>query len=233
MLLFHDISSFRPLRTSSANVKLFSDLLGRTYLKNVLLVTTCWDQVSQRVGTKAERDLEAGPWNGMIRNDSATLRFLGNQDSAMEIIDAIASEQRISGDDFAGTTTRLGILSELETELEEAARERRERAMREELENLRMAREELLAEKRATEREMEWMRAEEQRQRAQRDANNSDYDSDYDSGSDYSDSESDDGGRKKKKKKGLLKRAALLAGGAILLAHGVPHGHHLVGGAFC
>ena len=69
---------------------MFKELCGRDNFKNVVLVTTMWDQVSEDEGLEREDELENVFWQSMIRLGSSTHRFLFTEKSAWEIINTIS-----------------------------------------------------------------------------------------------------------------------------------------------
>lgn len=78
-----------PLR----NLAVFQDLCGNDNLKNVVLVTTMWDEVEdQSVGSKREQELLSSFWKGMIGFGSRNCRYEGTRESAWEIIDLLDLE---------------------------------------------------------------------------------------------------------------------------------------------
>lgn len=75
-----------PLR----NLAVFKDLCGESNLKNVVLVTTMWDEVGdQSVGSRREEELLSSFWKDMICLGSHTCRFQGTPESAWEIINGL------------------------------------------------------------------------------------------------------------------------------------------------
>jgi len=75
-----------PLR----NLNLFKELCGKDNFKNVVLVTTMWDQVVEDVGLRHEQELQNDFWQSMIRLGSTTHRFYLTEESAWEIINTLS-----------------------------------------------------------------------------------------------------------------------------------------------
>ena len=75
-----------PLR----NLSMFKELCGRDNFKNVVLVTTMWDHVSDDEGLEREEELQNAFWQSMISLGSSTHRFLFTEKSAWDIINTIS-----------------------------------------------------------------------------------------------------------------------------------------------
>jgi len=69
---------------------MFKELCGRDNFKNVVLVTTMWDQVVEDVGLRHEQELQNDFWKSMIRLGSTTHRFHLTEQSAWEIINTLS-----------------------------------------------------------------------------------------------------------------------------------------------
>ena len=89
LLYFHRISGIRVAGTPLRNLNMFKELCGRDNFKNVALVTTMWDQVSENVGLQREQELKKDFWKEMIRLGSTTHRFHLTEESAWDIINTI------------------------------------------------------------------------------------------------------------------------------------------------
>ncbi|KAI6033497.1 hypothetical protein PISMIDRAFT_687396 [Pisolithus microcarpus 441] len=57
VLYFHPISDDIIIETVSRNYNIFKEMCGKDYFKNVIFVTTMWDEVSEEVGSEREQDL--------------------------------------------------------------------------------------------------------------------------------------------------------------------------------
>lgn len=75
--------------TPLSNLSVFRDLCGDSSLKNVILVTTMWDEEDESVGTQREEELVSDFWKDMIRLGSRTCRFRGTRESAWQIMDGL------------------------------------------------------------------------------------------------------------------------------------------------
>ncbi|KAI5993994.1 hypothetical protein EDD15DRAFT_2547969 [Pisolithus albus] len=90
ILYFHPISDEIILETVSRNYNIFKELCGKDYSKNVIFVTTMWDNVSEEVGSEREQDLRSDFWREMINLGSTTHRFEGTTESAWKIINSLS-----------------------------------------------------------------------------------------------------------------------------------------------
>lgn len=68
------------------HLKMFQNLCGTEALKNVVLVTTMWDEVGEEEGSNRENELTARYWNAMIDLGCHTSRFYNNTKSASDIV---------------------------------------------------------------------------------------------------------------------------------------------------
>ena len=68
---------------------MFHNLCGVEYLKNVVLVTTMWDQVDEDVGNNRENELTTTYWKPMIQLGCHTSRFHNTAESAFYIVSQI------------------------------------------------------------------------------------------------------------------------------------------------
>ena len=93
LLYLHRISAVRFSGTSLKNLAVFKDLCGDNNLKNVVLVTTMWDEVQdESVGAEWETQLLSDFWKDMTDHGSRTCRFTGTRESAWEIINGLDLE---------------------------------------------------------------------------------------------------------------------------------------------
>ncbi|KAI5998380.1 hypothetical protein F5J12DRAFT_850045 [Pisolithus orientalis] len=90
ILYFHRILDNRIEEAPSRNYKIFKELCGKDNYKNVIFVTTMWDQVWEEIGSEREQDLQSDFWREMISLGSTTRRFEGTTESARDIIDAVS-----------------------------------------------------------------------------------------------------------------------------------------------
>jgi hypothetical protein len=65
---------------------MFQSLCGNDALKNVILVTTMWDEVDEEEGINRETELSTTYWNSMIELGCHTSRFYNDTESAWDIV---------------------------------------------------------------------------------------------------------------------------------------------------
>ena len=90
LLYFHRISDNRVAGTPLRNFHVFKELCGRDNFRNVALVTTMWDEVSEDEGQRHEEELKTDFWQSMIKRGSTTHRFHLTRESAWDIINTIS-----------------------------------------------------------------------------------------------------------------------------------------------
>ncbi|KAI6141093.1 P-loop containing nucleoside triphosphate hydrolase protein [Pisolithus tinctorius] len=90
ILYFHRISDYRIREAPSRSYQIFKELCGRDTCKNVIFVTTMWDEVSEEVGSQREQELQSDFWRAMIKLGSTTHRFEGTAESARKIINSVS-----------------------------------------------------------------------------------------------------------------------------------------------
>ncbi|KAI6094676.1 hypothetical protein F5141DRAFT_118312 [Pisolithus sp. B1] len=90
LLYLHRISGNRMGKTPLRNYNMFKELCGRDNFKNIILVTTMWDEVTEEVGSAREQELHADFWRAMIALGSTTHRFERTTESAWKIINSLS-----------------------------------------------------------------------------------------------------------------------------------------------
>ncbi|KAG0694741.1 P-loop containing nucleoside triphosphate hydrolase protein, partial [Suillus ampliporus] len=86
VLYLHDISESRAFGTSRRNFDMFRRLCGENAERNVILVTTKWNDVGAGVGERREKQLKDSFWKEMIENGSQVARFHGSHNSAWDVM---------------------------------------------------------------------------------------------------------------------------------------------------
>ncbi|KIM23084.1 hypothetical protein M408DRAFT_28197 [Serendipita vermifera MAFF 305830] len=88
ILYLHDISSKRMGGMARKNFELFRKLCGTKALKNVIIVTTMWDQVDSQVGAAREEELKTdeGFFELALREKAGIRRHDGTLESAQCIL---------------------------------------------------------------------------------------------------------------------------------------------------
>ncbi|KAI5993981.1 hypothetical protein EDD15DRAFT_2196406 [Pisolithus albus] len=92
-LYFLPISVDIILETVSRNYNIFKEMCGKDYFKNVIFVTTMWDEVSEEVGSERKQDLRSDFWREMINLGSTSHRFQGTTESAWKIINFLSDSR--------------------------------------------------------------------------------------------------------------------------------------------
>jgi hypothetical protein len=127
------------------NGRMFRKLCGQGALKNILLVTTHWDEVESTVGESREAELRNDFWKDMIAGGAEVVRFNRTQASAFEILQKLIPKERVvvqlqeemrDGATIGETSVGKEINKEIievkaaaKKELEEIAKEMKEAAM--------------------------------------------------------------------------------------------------------
>lgn len=88
LIYFHRISDARMQGSAKKNLLMFKKLCGDNALKNVILVTSMWDRVSEEEGSKREAQLIQTPefWGWMISKGSKTFRHDNSFASAKKLL---------------------------------------------------------------------------------------------------------------------------------------------------
>ena len=95
VIYLHRITDVRYQGSSLKALNIFKKVCGQLALKNVLLVTTRWNEVDETVGASREKQLREDFWAYMLSNGSTMKRFHGTKDSAMVIASELMSKQSI------------------------------------------------------------------------------------------------------------------------------------------
>ncbi|KAF7970687.1 hypothetical protein HWV62_23290 [Athelia sp. TMB] len=86
ILYLHRISDNRMTGSALRNMDLFQKLCGNRAARNVILVTTMWDEVDEEVGERREAELRDTFWRTMVAHGSQTVRFSHTPESAWNIL---------------------------------------------------------------------------------------------------------------------------------------------------
>ena len=95
VIYLHRITDVRYQGSSLKALNIFKKVCGQLALKNVLLVTTRWNEVDETIGASREKQLREDFWAYMLSNGSTMKRFHGTKDSAMVIASELVSKQAI------------------------------------------------------------------------------------------------------------------------------------------
>ncbi|KAG6877932.1 hypothetical protein C0993_001978 [Termitomyces sp. T159_Od127] len=95
IIYLHEISqnNILPVRR---NFDMFSKLCGPGAIRNVVLATTKWNDVPEKIGEKREKLLKDDHWKDMLDRGCVMLRYDGTQDSARSIIDQILTHEPLN-----------------------------------------------------------------------------------------------------------------------------------------
>lgn len=69
-----------------SDLAVFEVLCRKQSLKNVIFVTTMWDQVDEERGSRVEGELKEKYFKGMIKQGASVVRYDGTPDSTWDII---------------------------------------------------------------------------------------------------------------------------------------------------
>jgi hypothetical protein len=69
-----------------ADLAVFEVLCRKQSLKNVIFVTTMWDQVDEDRGSRVEEELKEKYVKGMINQGASIMRYDGTSDTTWDII---------------------------------------------------------------------------------------------------------------------------------------------------
>ncbi|KAG6851166.1 hypothetical protein H0H93_015176 [Arthromyces matolae] len=97
VVYLHEISQPRMMGAPRRNLEMFSQLCGESAMRNVILVTTKWEEVSLELGERRERQLRDNYWKRMLELGSQMLRFHSQHDhsSAWDIVNRILGNQPV------------------------------------------------------------------------------------------------------------------------------------------
>ncbi|EMD41350.1 hypothetical protein CERSUDRAFT_78997 [Gelatoporia subvermispora B] len=85
----HRINDVRVGGVSRRNLRMFQKLCGSKSLRNVVIVTTMWDTVSEELGAQRERELMTDTFKALLDEGAEMKRFNNGITSAREIISYI------------------------------------------------------------------------------------------------------------------------------------------------
>ena len=95
VIYIHRISDKRFTGISSRNFKMFRELCGDSSLKNVILVTNMWGEVSKDVGEAREEELTTNFFKSVLDKGAQLARHHNTAQSAYNIIRSIMKNQPI------------------------------------------------------------------------------------------------------------------------------------------
>ena len=95
VIYLHRITDVRYQGSSVKTLNIFKKICGPLALKNVLLVTTRWNEVDEGLGASREKELRESFWAYMLNKGSTMTRFYGNKDCATAIASQLVSKRGI------------------------------------------------------------------------------------------------------------------------------------------
>jgi hypothetical protein len=95
VIYLHRITDIRYQGSSVKTLNIFQKICGKNALKNVMLVTTRWNEVEESIGASRERELRDQFWKYMLGNGSTMMRYYGDEDSALTIASQLLSKSTI------------------------------------------------------------------------------------------------------------------------------------------
>ncbi|KAF8862967.1 hypothetical protein BDZ45DRAFT_145841 [Acephala macrosclerotiorum] len=95
IIYLHRITDVRMQGSAKRNLMMFKKLCGKDALKNVILATTMWSNVTPEKGAERESQLLSTPefWGWMKAQGSTVRRHMGDRRSAVKIIDFFADQK--------------------------------------------------------------------------------------------------------------------------------------------
>ena len=95
VIYLHRITDIRYAGSSVKTLEIFKKICGTAALKNVLLVSTRWNEVDEALGASREQQLRDNFWAYMLSNGSTMARFYSDRESAIGIASQLMSRQSI------------------------------------------------------------------------------------------------------------------------------------------
>jgi hypothetical protein len=95
VIYIHRITDIRYSRSSVKTFEIFKNICGERALKNVLLITSRWNEVSESVREERERDLRDRFWAYMLGRGSHMSRFHGDHDSAVSLVSQLLIKETV------------------------------------------------------------------------------------------------------------------------------------------
>ncbi|KAG2347716.1 hypothetical protein BDR05DRAFT_957309 [Suillus weaverae] len=86
IVYMHRISDFRMGGTNKRNFKMFRELCGESTLRNVLIVTNMWSEVTSDLGEMREKQLEGNFFKAVLDKGARMLKHEGTRESTHRIL---------------------------------------------------------------------------------------------------------------------------------------------------
>ncbi|PPR03432.1 hypothetical protein CVT24_012701 [Panaeolus cyanescens] len=98
ILYLHRITDNRMSGSPHRNLRMFGQLCGDQASRNVILITTMWDNIEIEVGLRREKELREKFWKMMLKHGSITERFDNREASAWRIVNSILTRSDTAKD---------------------------------------------------------------------------------------------------------------------------------------
>ncbi|KAF5384899.1 hypothetical protein D9615_001485 [Tricholomella constricta] len=95
VVYLHEISQPRMMGAPRRNLEMFRELCGDKAVRNVVLATTKWGDVTGEVGEKREQQLRDKYWGHMLKLESKMFRFHLEEHSAWNIVNHILNNEAV------------------------------------------------------------------------------------------------------------------------------------------
>lgn len=95
VVYIHRITDIRYSRSSVKTFEVFKKICGERALKNVLLITSRWGEVSETVGSDREQQLRNRFWAYMLNRGSNIGRFHSDRDSAISLVSQLLMKETV------------------------------------------------------------------------------------------------------------------------------------------
>lgn len=95
VVYIHRITDVRYNRAAIKTFEIFKKICGKDALKNVLLITSRWNEVDAALGAERERQLKENFWAYMVGHGSAMSRFHGDRSSAISLVSQLLCQDNV------------------------------------------------------------------------------------------------------------------------------------------
>lgn len=95
IIFLHRITDVRMQGTSMKTLQICRKICGIDALKNVILVTTRWNEVDRGLGARREEELRSEFWKFMLDFGSTMMRYHGDQGSAVAIVSQLLHKETV------------------------------------------------------------------------------------------------------------------------------------------
>lgn len=96
VIYVHRIADLRYGNSAVKTFEICKRICGEDALKNVLLLTSRWDQVDEVTGAKREKQLREDFWSYMLHRGSNMSRYHGSRESAQSLVSQLLSKDNVT-----------------------------------------------------------------------------------------------------------------------------------------